>query len=161
MRFSDPFGLINFLFGGGFSLIAPTGVEGSVGIVVNPGVGGSQADGGIFASGGVGGGLNVSTDLFVGVVRGGIENVSGVTGNINLIVGPISMTLLLNNDVGLLGGTIGIGPGIPIPIQASGTVSDTSTLTVRDVLNLLFSDVPSRTNTRISNAERISGAECR
>lgn len=133
----DPFGFINILVGGGGSATAPTGIEGSGGIVFNPGLFGQQADIGVFGSIGAGGGVNVSGDVFLGFVRGGIENVGGLTANINLTLGPVSITTLTNPVTGeAVGVTFGLGPSA-IPIGASGTISQTGTLTLRDFLEAI------------------------
>ena len=137
-NFIDPFGLINFLLGGGGSAVAPTGAEVSGGIVINPGLFGQQADAGVFSSLGSGGGVNVSSDIFIGYVVGGIENVSGETGNINVSAGPISITVFINPETGdIVGGTFGLGPSAT-PVGASGTYSITGTFTFRDFFRLVF-----------------------
>jgi len=138
----DPSGLINFLVGGGLSGVAPTGAETSGGVVINPGLFGQQADVGVFTSLGAGGGVNVSADVFLGFIRGGIENVSGPTANINITLGSgplgLSVTTFTDARTGeIVGFTIGVGPGAT-PIGASGTYSVTGTYTLRDFLRFLF-----------------------
>ena len=111
----------------------------SGGVVINPGLGKDKADLGVFGSVGTGGGVNISSDIFAGFVRGGTENIRGLTTNINIVAGPVSITLF--GDPGskeIVGGTIGFGPSAT-PIGASGTVSLTGTFTLRDVLRLLKS----------------------
>jgi RHS repeat-associated protein len=81
LHYTDPFGLINFLLGGGGTAAAPMGAEASGGIVINPGLGGQRADVGVFGAVGATVGVNVSGDLFLGYVEGGIGNVSGATVN--------------------------------------------------------------------------------
>jgi RHS repeat-associated protein len=133
----DSYGLLNILGGVGGSAIAPLGAEGSGGIVINPGFGNDQADVGVFGSVGAGGGVNVSADLFVGFIRGDISNVSGVTANINIVAGPVSITGLINPKTGqFMGFTAGIGPSAT-PIGASGTLSITGTFTLRDLIKLI------------------------
>lgn len=101
----------------------------------------SQADVGIFSSVGAGAGVNVSGDVFVGFIRGSIENVSGVTVNANFILGPFSLTLFSDPETGeVIGGTIGRGPSAT-PVGASVTLSNTITLTVRDVLEPFFNGI--------------------
>ncbi len=127
----DPLGLLNILFGGGlFSAVAPTGIEGSGGVVINPGTGTDEADIGVFGSLGTGGGVNVSADVFFGFIKGDISNVSGVTGNINIVPGPVSITIITNPKTGeVMGFTAGLGPSAT-PIGASGTLSATGTFTL-------------------------------
>ena len=134
----DSFGLFNLLIGAGGSAVAPTGIEGSTGIVVNPGFGDNLADVGFFGSIGSGGGVNVSGDIYVGYIEGGIKNVSGMTTNVNLTLGPLSITIFIDPKTGkIIGGTGGIGPGAT-PIGASGTISQTDTKTVRNFIDWLF-----------------------
>lgn len=137
VRYADPLGLINFLVGGGGTAAAPTGAEGSGGVVINPGLGGSDADVGVFGSVGATGGVNVSADAFVGYVEGDIGNVSGATVNQNFGVGPLSITTFHDPKTGdLIGGTIGLGPGAT-PVGYSVSYAVTGTLTLRDLLNWL------------------------
>ena len=133
----DPAGLLNILLGGGCSAVAPTGTEGSAGVVINPGLGTDEADVGVFGSLGAGGGVNVSADAFIGFIKGDTSNVSGVTGNINIVAGPLSITTITNpKTVDVVGFTVGVGPSAT-PIGASGTLSATGTFTLRDLIKLL------------------------
>jgi len=137
INMGDPIGLINFLFGGGGSLMAPTGAEGSGGVVLNPGWGGYKGDIGIFGSTGTGGGVNVSSDIFAGYIKGSMSDVSGVTTNINIVAGLVSLTFFINPDTGeLMGLTAGLGPSAS-PVGASGTISATGILTLGDLLKFL------------------------
>jgi uncharacterized protein RhaS with RHS repeats len=108
LRFRDPSGLLTFIGGFGGSAIASKGVEGSVGGYYNWDTG---AAGG-FASVGSGAGLNVSGDVFGGAVWGELE---GVTVNTNVVLGPISITVMIDPLSGTaVGGTGGLGPLIPL-----------------------------------------------
>ncbi len=119
----DPMGLQNFLVGVGGSLIAPTGVEGSAGFAVNPGFNGCGGVG-VFGSGGVGAGVNVGADVFVGYYSGGFDNLPGPTVNVNLSGWGVSLTGMFNPQTGaFMGGTAGYGPGLPF--GASMTYSGT------------------------------------
>jgi len=130
----DPLGLLNILIGRGSSLVGVAGVEGSGGVVINPGIGESKADVGVFGSVGGGLGLNVSADKFVGYIKGDISNVSGTTINQNFIIGPLSITSIVDINTGeFLGGTIGLGPSATL-IGASITGSFTETYTIRDLV---------------------------
>jgi hypothetical protein len=131
----DQYGLLNILVGAGGSTIGVAGVEGSGGIVINPGIGESKADAGVFDSVGGGLGINVSADAFVGYINGDITNVSGTTINQNFTIGPISLTSIVDINTGeLLGGRIGIGPSVTL-IGGSVTGSFTGTYTIRDFVN--------------------------
>ncbi len=131
----DPSGLFNILLGFGVSVAAPTGADVSVGIVVNPGLFGQKADAGLFGSAGGTVGVNVSGDVFIGFVQGDIENVGGVTANFNLTIGPLSLTFFVDPKTGgIMGGTVGIGPAAT-PVGASGSLTYTGALTVRDVFS--------------------------
>ena len=123
LRFRDPSGLLTVIGGLGGSAIASKGVEGSVGGYYNWGTG----EVGGFVSVGGGAGLNVSGDIFGGVVWGGLE---GVTVNTNVMLGPISITVMIDPLNGKpVGGTVGLGPLIPWG-GLSATVSATGTVCV-------------------------------
>ena len=137
VNFTDPLGLFNVLIGGGGTAAAPTGGEISGGVVINPGFYGQNADAGFFTSVGATVGVNISADVFIGYIKGGIENVSGTTVNQNISVGPISISIFHNPTTGeIMGGTIGVGPGAT-PVGYSGAFDITGTVTIRDLLNWL------------------------
>ena len=58
---------------------------------------------------------------------------SGQTFNINLVGGPVNVTIFTDRSGNVIGGTIGYGPGAP-PVGASGTYSNTGVLTLQDIL---------------------------
>jgi RHS repeat-associated protein len=123
----DPTGLINLLAGGGVSLAGITGADASSGIVINPGLSGYKAGIKSFASAGPSVGVNVSADAFLGFMFGDLDNVRGTTANVNISLGPISVTLFYNPNNGeWMGGTLGIGPS-SMPVQISSTYSYTNT----------------------------------
>jgi len=131
VNFIDPLGLLNVLVGAGGSGIAPTGGEVSGGIAINidfaldPALIGQGPQTAGFFSVGAGGGLNVSGDVFVGFIRGGISDVAGITANINLTGGLFSLTVFTDPQTGeIVGGTFGIGPSVT-GIGLSGTISET------------------------------------
>lgn len=131
LRYVDPYGLLNVLVGGGGSYVLGGGAEASAGVALNPGLGDDCADAGVFGSYGVGGGLNISGDAFIGFVTGPISNVAGPTNNSNLALGPISITVFYApNGSGPIGGTIGLGPSL-LPIGGSATLSNTGVLSLR------------------------------
>jgi RHS repeat-associated protein len=108
---NDPTGLIDVIFGAGGSAVAPTGVEGSGGIFFGFDNETGQAEGGLFGAIGAGVGVNVSADVFVGIV----DDVNGQTINQNFTVGPVSVSLFFDaNEGGLVGGTLGWGPGATV-----------------------------------------------
>jgi len=129
----DPLGLLNIIGGAGVSLVAITGVEGSVGVVVN--TRGGLSNIGLTGSFGIGGGLNVSGDLYLGIITRDISNVSGQTININGVFGPISVTIFTDMNGNVVGGTIGYGPGVPL--GGSQTYSNTGVLTLRDIWDFI------------------------
>ena len=77
-----------------------------------------------FGSIGVGMGFHITSDAFLGIYRGGIENVRGGTVNLNVTLWGVSGTLMFNCS-GLVGGTLGIGPGIPFGASISGSYTGT------------------------------------
>ena len=120
INFVDPFGLLNFIAGlGGSTAIGP-GLEASAGSATNFETGETRD----FFSAGGGGGLNISADAFFGFIAGDLDNVKGFTNNVNLVLGPFSLTLIFG-DCGFSdfrGFTAGFGPPIvPFPFQASIT----------------------------------------
>jgi hypothetical protein len=146
MRLRDPSGLVpfhadsytasgNILVGGGVSLAALSGGEASVAVVANTA---KLQDLGLVGSFGPSIGLNISGDIYVGVVPGDIGNVSGATFNLNYTVGPLSLTLFYDEHGTLVGGTFGAGPSLPIPVMASASYSNTGILvTVGDLLDFI------------------------
>jgi RHS repeat-associated protein len=121
----DPTGLLNIIVGAGGSYAAGTGVEGSGGIVINPGIGDSCAAAGGFYSFGQSWGFNVSfTRAFAGFVRGPVSNGSGRTRNTNLLLGPIGLTIMYGNDGSFMGATVGVGPAIPVGASASNASTE-------------------------------------
>ena len=95
------------------------GFEASGGLYYNT----SNGEAGGFASAGVGLGLNVSYDIFGGVIWGQLP---GVTVNVNIVVPFVSTTLIYDPLSGELSGfTVGFGPpilGVP-PFGLSETIS--------------------------------------
>ena len=116
----DSLGLLNIIAGVGGSAVGVTGAEGSLGVVVN--TNGGLNNIGFTGPLGIGGGLNISGDVYVGFVTGDISNVSGQTLNTNFVGGPLSVTLISDMNGNVIGGTLGFGPGIPV--GASGTYSN-------------------------------------
>ena len=69
------------------------------------------------------GGLNFSGDVFTGVIVGSL---AGQTTNVNVSVGPLSITALIDpsNPCRLVGGTVGTGPtylGLGVSVTDSTT----------------------------------------
>ncbi len=68
---------------------------------------------------------------------GDIENVAGVTGNVNVVIptglGSISMTLLFSEERGFSGATLGFGPS-RTKFGGSLTASSTGIATLRGAL---------------------------
>jgi RHS repeat-associated protein len=123
-KYSDPNGRQTIVGGVGFSGVFGQGVESSVGVAVNPGWGGCPGVG-QFASGGGGQGANLGVDAFIGYVGGDFRNVAGQTTNVNVVIGPISITVMLHPTNGTqVGATMGVGPGL-MPLQMSGTHANT------------------------------------
>lgn len=120
----DPTGLLNIIAGAGGSYVGATGVEGSGGIVINPGIGDSCAAAGGFYSYGQGWGFNVSfTRAFAGFVLGPVSNVAGRTTNTNLLLGPVGLTIMYGTDGSFLGATVGVGPAIPVGASVSNATT--------------------------------------
>ncbi len=127
LSYVDPSGLGTFVAGAGGSFVGGVGGEGSAGVAVNTGSGSDCADAGVFASGGGGGGFNVSVDAFVGYVRGPMSNLAGKTNNVNVGVGPISLTFMYANNK-LQGMTGGLGLGTSLVPGGYGSVTKSTTV---------------------------------
>jgi RHS repeat-associated protein len=124
LRFRDPVGLLTVVGGFGGSAVAGKGVEASVGGYYTL----ESGEAGGFVSVGGAAGLNVSGDVFGGLVWGELQ---GVTTNTNIVIGLVSVTLMVDVASGqLIGGTVGVGPWIPgIPLYGlSQSISATGTL---------------------------------
>jgi RHS repeat-associated protein len=137
---TDPLGLFNVLVGGQVSAIGITGVEGSGGVFVNFGGGSQQPEVGAFGYAGMGTGVDVGYGWFGGFAFGGADAVAGITANISVSVGPLSVSALFN-DKGWAGMTIGAGP-TAVPLGGSATVGKTGTWTLSDLLDLLLGKRP-------------------
>jgi hypothetical protein len=118
------------------------GIEGNVGIALNPGwVDGEQFDVGLTFTGGVGYGENISGEIAAGLIKGSIENVRGHTKNINVGVGRFSGTIITkpyceNPYEKYLGGTLGYGVSAT-PVTASVTHDYTLLWSARETLELI------------------------
>ena len=122
LRFTDPYGLVTIVGGSGFSVVGPRGgVEGSAGLYFDT----SNSSAGTFTAVGAGAGINVSADVFGGLIFGDLQ---GTTANANFVFDFASFTFMFDPVTGdFIGFTVGLSPriaGIP-PIGASGTVSAT------------------------------------
>ena len=137
----------NILFGVGFSAIALTGIEGSFGIVFNPGLFGGKFDIGVFSSVGAGSGLNLSADAFAGYVEGpSLDAVRGLTVNLNTSAGStlgVSGTMFTDPQTGqIVGGTLGPSWGLPqLPFGVSLTASQTGVISGREILSRIWPTV--------------------
>ena len=121
LRFADPYGLLTIFGGGGFSAVGPAGFEGSAGLYADTGKGTA----GYFASLGGGAGINVSADIFAGVI---FRELQGVTLNTNVVLfNLVSITVLIDPITGdFVGGTLGLGPSLT-PFALSETINVTAT----------------------------------
>ncbi len=125
-NFTDPLGLELLLVAGvGTSAVGPTGgFEGSAGKAVSFNLFCTQiAD---FNAFGAGAGINASADAFVGVFKGDrVTDIAGHTGNVNVNIGPISISVFLTpGTLDFEGVTAGVGT--PFPAPGGLTLSDTN-----------------------------------
>jgi len=131
----DPGGLLTVIAGGGTTLTAPSGVDVSGGILVDLS---SRPDIGGYLSGGIAGGVNVSADVFAGLIFGDVNTLRGLSTNTTLTVGPLTLTVLSDPTTGeIIGVTGGIGPPSPFPAGASISATPTAAITIRDVIDWL------------------------
>lgn len=101
----------------------------------------------MFFTGGAGIGVNIGVDAFGGAVGGTVDDMNGITLDINAAGGPVTGTAIFPVPLGEedpaaeeglasgVGGTI--GGGIGLPIGGSMTVDATGTITFQDLMNLL------------------------
>ena len=116
----DSNGLLSLIVGGGGSGTAGVGGEASQGGFVSF----STGEVGVFVSAGAGAGANLSADIFFGFVEG--DDPGGVTLNSNVVVGPVSVTVMTDPTTGeVVGMTLGVGPSVNPTGGASSTVSST------------------------------------
>lgn len=138
LRRVDPRGLQNILIGPNASLVVGLGIEANLGLFINPGIGESCFDIGIYGSAGAGWGLFASAGAQVGYVPGPSSNVTGVTANYNLGTGAWSGTVFTDPNfpdpvLAPKGGAVGYG--ISLPWGVSQTFSATGAVTVNRVLS--------------------------
>ena len=107
------------LLGGvGGSLVGGIGAEASGGGYLTLG-GSSGHDYGGYTTEGGAGGFNVSAGVFGGYMRGNANYMRGDFDDLNLVAGPISLTLMYEPSSGRVfsgrfaGFTLGVGPGVP------------------------------------------------
>ena len=140
INFVDPLGLLSIVAGGSGSFIVAkepanpktnlSNNEASIGLIVNPGIGESEVDVGIFGSAGRGGGFNIGADVFVGIYKG--QSIEGHANNLNIVIGPVRITITLDKyDNSFQGVSVGLGPTVPVGFSA--TESITECLTGRDI----------------------------
>ena len=128
VNYADPLGLFTIFGSLGGSAVGVYGAEGSGGIYINT----TDADAGVFASGGTGWGLNISAGWQVGYMSGDVNAFRGETDNTNLIVlNVISVTIAYQGGE-WQGISVGISPN-PIPVAASATKSNTVAAGFRDL----------------------------
>ncbi len=128
------------MVGVGANGTAVTGADVAGGLFVNPGFGDSSIDAGAFGSFGPSLGFGVGGDVFAGFVMGDPCKLEGQSANLNLGLGPISLTALFDAESGdFLGATIGFSGVFSFPpLSASAVYSTTGILSVRSAISALL-----------------------
>jgi RHS repeat-associated protein len=136
IRGLDPWGLATIFGGFGVSIESAFGLEGSFGLLLNPGWDNDCFDIGFFGTGGGGAGVNLGGSLFVGSLRGSSDQMKGGALNVNGTVGPFNTTVILDPRTQQpIGATVGGGIGLPFGASVSGT--ETGTITLNGLLRKL------------------------
>jgi RHS repeat-associated protein len=144
---TDRLGLLNLIGGVGGSGVAVLGADVSGGIAVNVDSTDVLSNIAQFGSVGLAAGVNVSADVFGGVILGGLENVEGTTENINLVLPGGSVTIITKSGVGPIGVTFGVGRSL-LPIGFSLSSNSTGIATIEGYIEIvetvkeLFRDFP-------------------
>jgi RHS repeat-associated protein len=129
---ADPSGHLNVVGQVGGSFVPGFGGEGYVGgYVTFPFFDGAKFDMGFFASGGIGAGLNVGFSSGLGVVegdKGDVNDIRGITTNVNVGGGPGSATVMIGDN----GKPIGATFGPSADLGASITHADTGAFSFRE-----------------------------
>jgi len=113
----DPLGLLNVVGQVGGTFTTGVGGEGYVGVYVTiPQYNGPDFDFGAYWSGGVSAGWNVGTGASGGFMRGDVNDIRGVTYNVNA-GGTVAGGTAMFDDTGLVGVTV--GPSSEIGFSAS------------------------------------------
>jgi uncharacterized protein RhaS with RHS repeats len=131
----DPSGLTNLIFQVGGSFVPGNGAEGSVGIyITRPEYGGPSFDFGVYSSGGIGTGFNIGMGLQAGIVKGDVNDIRGVTANINAGGPVVGGTVMYDNKGNVVGGTLGPNAGF----GGSVTIAKTGAYGARDFFDWFF-----------------------
>jgi len=137
-------GTPTFTFGGGLEVVAGAGITASGGIILNPGLGDSCFDIGLYGAGGIRAGFGVGAGVNLGVVAGQSANVSGQSLDISASYGFSSFgagwslpprsqgnKLTSSPQSVLFGTSLGSPFSITVGLTKTGTVS------VNDFLRLI------------------------
>jgi hypothetical protein len=129
-KYIDPDGNANLVGSVGGSFVPGFGAEGSVGIYMTLPTDGYNLDIGVFASGGFAVGYNVGLSAQAGGIEGGINDIKGITGNLNGGGTVVGGTALFNTKGDLVGGTAGpsVEVGASVSVAKTGAVSLTGDL---------------------------------
>jgi hypothetical protein len=144
---TDRFGLLNLVGGIGGSGVVVLGADFSGGIALNIDSADVLSNVAQFGSAGLAVGLNISADVFGGVIIGGLENVQGNTENINLVLPGGSVTIITRNGLEPIGVTFGVGRSL-LPAGFSVSSNSTGIAKIEEYIELiraikdLFRDFP-------------------
>jgi RHS repeat-associated protein len=131
---TDPSGLLSLVGQVGGSAVPGVGFEGYAGMYITLPSKGISSDIGFYSSGGLGGGLNIGAGWAGGVIKGDINDIRGITTNVNGGITPLGVTVMLGPDGQPVGGTI--GPAADW--GASVTHADTGAVSLVDLLSDLL-----------------------
>lgn len=135
----DPMGLASIVVQGGGSYVPGIGGEGNVGAYISAYNG--RLDVGIYWQGGMSiGAQSPGASAQVGVVKGDVNTIRGVTKNLNVAAPLICGTAMTDDDRNLLGMTFGAGS----KLGGSLTYSDTGAWSLSEALGRLFDRVLSK-----------------
>lgn len=127
------------------SLIAGAGVKGSTGYWGTTGGDSSNYDAGVSGTVGAGVGLEIGAGVGFSVLSGGRENIDGGMIVTTWGIPAVSVSLLVSpssHELVGIGFSVGIENIYGIPAAASASYTNTSTLSVRDILDKMKRQTP-------------------
>jgi hypothetical protein len=128
----DPLGLASLVFQVGGSYVPGVGGEGNVGVYL------SASDIGFYSQGGLSVGIqSPGLSAQVGLVKGDVNTIRGITKNLNVAAPLACGTAMTDGNNNLLGMTFGAGS----KLGGSITYSDTGAWSTREALGRMFDRV--------------------
>ena len=133
LKYVDPLGLVSLVIQGGGSYVPIIGGEGNMGAYVSTYNG--RLDLGFYWQGGMSVGIQTfGLSTQIGITKGDVNNIRGVTKNLNIASPFICATSMMDSDKNLIGITLGTGS----KIGGSLTYSKTGAWSLNEAFGRLF-----------------------